>query len=253
MKRPRILRPLFEKVETVHTAPAADKPAKKKKQPTPTPAAAVEECIKEAVKKGEITEEEADIIPELEPETVIKWGHMNYVDGMLKLRNWIDAGEWAELGNYLVDKKRYDPVFTETVKKRFGIQYKFTEYPPRYEEPWPNNMFEALAPHLLCDYSDGISNYRFGLLLCWRPRFTKHGLSVLSKVQFVRFKLFEQETGIPLIMIFGVGGTPEEPERYFQIPLRHMENNFVPKPIALRNEHDVNKNFYYIPEVERIF
>lgn len=254
MKRPRIFRPLFEKVEQhKEVANTTKKTANKKKQNEPTPPSPTEERIKKSIAAGEITEEEASIIPELEPDTMIRWGHMNYVDGMLKMRDWIDAGEWAELGNYLVDKKKYNPIFTKTVRKRFSTQYKFTEYPPRYEEPWPAEKFEALAPHLLCEYSDSINTYQFGLMLCWRPRFTKHGLSVLSKVQFVRFKLFEQETGIPVFMIFAIGGTAEEPERFFQIPLRHMENNFVPKPIALRNEHDINKNFYYIPEVKRIF
>ncbi|MCM1035240.1 MAG: hypothetical protein NC038_06580 [Paludibacter sp.] len=256
MKRPRIFQPLFEKIEiqkAVSDQLSSSKKQAKKRSIQPPKPSATEQCIAASVQQGELTEEEAQTIPDLEADTLVKWGQMDYVGPMGKIREWIDAEEWSTVGEYLVDRKRYNPVFAHTVTRHFGSQYTFSEHPPRYEAPWPEDMFEALSPHLLCDYTDGETTYRFGIATCWRPRFTRHGLAALSKVQFVRFKLFEQETGIPVFMIFGIGGTAEQPEQYFQIPFRHMENSFIPKPIALRNKHDINKPFYYIPEVKRLF
>lgn len=273
----------------------------------------VQQKIREAVERGEITEAEAAMLPDLDENFLVTWTHIPYIDHVLRLRQQIENGEWAEVCLYLSDKKDYNPVFTETICKRFGPAYTFEEHTPHANpyarkkkrrkknttaeeaieketeetveetvtetgtaenepapaltveekirrgregrptpEPWTDNLYDACAPHLVVTYQTMDNELRFGIMTLWRSRFTKHGLSLMARSQFIKTKLFEQETGIPVFMVFGVGGTAETPERLFVLPFHDIENHFIPKPVAYRYELDPSQMLHYVPELGKL-
>ncbi len=234
--------------------------------------------IQEALEKGEITAEEAMWLPELNTDHVVTWTHFPYIDKMTNLRQQMDNGEWEEVCMYLTDKKDYNPAFTQYVKTLFPDSYSFEEHQPHANpymewkknhkhdengrrhpveneinrEPWADNLFDACAPHLLVTTNSAENNSQFGLMTVWRRRFTKHGLSMMGRSQFIKSKLFEQETDIPVFMIIGLGGTDQMPDQLFVVPFTDIVNHFIPKPIAYRYEVDPHIQLHYIPELRKL-
>ena len=224
--------------------------------------------IQEALEKGEITAEEAAWLPELNTDRVVTWVHSPYIDQMIKLRTMMDNNEWEEVCLYVSDKKDYNPEFTEYMMSLFGYNYSFEEYRP-YDsplrkwkrkttettyngEPWTNNLYDACAPHLVVTHTTDEGSQKFGLMGIFRQRFTKHGLSMMARSQFIKVKLFEQETDIPVFMLMGIGGTASDPEQLFVVPFADIENHFIPKPIAYRYEMNPNYMLHYIPELRKL-
>ncbi|MBQ9704723.1 MAG: hypothetical protein IJV55_00825, partial [Paludibacteraceae bacterium] len=88
----------------------------------------VQEKIRQAVERGEISEAEAAMLPDMDENALVTWAHIPYIDQMTRLREQMDNGEWAEVCTYLTDKKDYNPVFTETIRRMFNPSYSFEEY-----------------------------------------------------------------------------------------------------------------------------
>lgn len=270
----------------------------------------LETRIQEALGKGEITEEDAVWLSELDTDRVVGWSHVPYIDHLTKLRTQMDNGEWKEVCLYLSDKKDYNPLFTQYVRTLFNEQYSFEEYRPHENpyrkrkkktknekeiisdedaedvstvrvqqkenmqdevrkslkekiteeyakrvsdyEPWADNLYDACAPHLVVTHKGNDGEYKFGLMTIWRNRFTKHGLSMMARSQFLKVKLFEQEIDIPVFMIIGIGGTALKPEQLFIVPFSEIENHFIPKPIAYRYETTADIRLHFIPELRKL-
>ena len=321
MARARILRTLFEKIEPKQLQQEARERrahekqlANQEKQRQEAEArrmekeqlrmeakrTLVQEKIRQAVERGEISEAEAAMLPDMDENALVTWAHIPYIDQMTRLREQMDNGEWAEVCTYLTDKKEYNPVFTETIRRMFNPSYSFEEYAPHADlffkktkrrkkagaeadaeketeetmpeepagntaeepedkhpkkpliEPWTDNLYDACAPHLIVTQRTPEGEYRFGIMSIWRMRFTKHGFSMMARSQFIKTKLFEQETGIPVFMVIGIGGTAQTPERLFVVPFKDAENHFIPKPVAYRYETDPAAGLHYVPELEKL-
>lgn len=119
-------------------------------------------------------------------------------------------------------------------------------------EPWADNLYDACAPHLVVTHNSSDGQHKFGIMTIWRSRFTKHGLSMMARSQFIKSKLFEQEIDIPVFMIIGIGGTAQMPQQLFVVPFSDIENHFIPKPIAYRYEIDPNTKLHFIPELQKL-
>lgn len=273
MARQHIFRPIFEKIDPFKhkkevsartkkdaTRPKAEAQASAAKSVSDKRSAQFErreeqreQKLSEALKRGELTKEELDLIPEFKEISTANWAHFPYIDKVLQMRQLIDEEKWEEAGIYFIDKKKFDEPFALAVASMFDNHYSYELHPPRNEAPWAENLFDITVPHLLFTYNDGTNEYKFAVQTIWRSRFTKHGLSLMSRSQLIKCKLFEQETNIPVFMIFGIGGeTSEKPDRIFVYPIKDMPNHFIPKPIAYENEYDTNLKFRYIPEIQSI-
>ena len=237
----------------------------------------LQQRVQEALDKGQITAEEALWLPDLDTDRVVTWNHTPYIDQLTKLLTQIDNGEWEDACLYLTDKKDYNPTFIQYVKSLFGDTYSFEEHQPHANpykermrlrrlkaketpeqeaeinlEPWADNLYDACAPHLTVTNHSSEGDFRFGIMTVWRKRFTKHGLAMMARSQFIKTKLFEQETGTPVFMLIGIGGTDQKPERLFIVPFTDIEDHFIPKPIAYKYEEDPNMQLHYIPELRKL-
>lgn len=296
MARTRIIRPLFEKIDPKRAqrearerqalekrlanmekqrAEAEQRRAEKEAKRLEEKRLLVQQKIQKAIANGEITEEEAAQLPELDEYAMVRWAHIPYINHVLQLRTKIDNNEWEKVCLYVADKKDFNPVFADTVKNLFSDAYQFEPHVPHAspyrkwykkkntetdapaveqanKEPWANTLYDACAPHWVVSKQTDDATHKFGIMTLWRSRFTKHGLSLMARSQFIKAKLFEQETGIPVFMIFGVGGTAQETERLFIIPFSEVENHFVPKPIAWKYEVDPHLPLHFIPEQNKL-
>ena len=258
MARQHIFKPIFEKISPFkHKNEKAATPASKfddkhKKGHHPDGRDKNESKLAEALKHGELTKEEMELIPEGNEMPTTEWAHFPYIDKVLQTRQLIDEGKWEEAGQYFIDRKKFDEQFALAVASMFDNHYSYELHPPRNEAPWADNLFDITVPHLLFTYNDGIREYKFAVQTIWRSRFTKHGLSLMCRSQLIKCKLFEQETNIPVFMIFGIGGQSSAPERIFLYPIKDMPNHFIPKPIAYANELDASLKFRYIPEIQSL-
>ncbi len=235
----------------------------------------IQQRIRTAIEREEITEAEAALLPDLDESALVHWAHTSYIDQITRLKDKMDRAEWKEVCLYLSDKKDFSLEFANFVKTLFPAHYQFELHQPHPDpyrlqrrflklrkegdnsseftiEPWADNLYDACAPHWVVTVPDKKQTARFGIMTIWRTRFTKHGLSMMARAQFIKTKLFEQETGIPIFMIFGIGGFALQPEQLFVIPFSEAENHFVPKPIAYRYEQDTHLPLYYIPELNKI-
>lgn len=212
------------------------------------PKSELERLVDEALASGELTLEERNMIPDFEQNELPVWGKMDYETNIRNLEALIAEKNWEELGIALIERKRLTVGFAEAIQRRFSKYYTIVNIPPREPGKWAESAEEALCPPMLVTYTTAKGSWQFAVAYRWRIRFTKHGLALMGKAQLARFKLYERLTGIPVFCIFGVGGDEEHPEHIFQLPLREMENSFIPKPIADKCEHELTDPLYYDPD-----
>ncbi len=83
----------------------------------------------------------------------------------------------------------------------------------------------------------------------WRKDFYKNGVRWASDEQIERYNEFSRERDLPVFVVIGVGGEPNDPKEMFVVPLEQLQKPFVRtrelKPYRRKN---ADAGFYWEAE-----
>jgi hypothetical protein len=93
--------------------------------------------------------------------------------------------------------------------------------------------------------------YRFAVECKWRREFKTSGyIEWANDAQICKYRIFQDQTRIPVFIAIGIGGTAKNPEKLFVTPLNNIcERNHVHESeLILYNRKPTNKFFYDIKQ-----
>jgi hypothetical protein len=83
----------------------------------------------------------------------------------------------------------------------------------------------------------------------WRGNYYKGGIEWAKKRQVERYNDFAADRKIPVFVIIGVGGTPNNPNKIFVVPLKALKFAFVTTNYLNKfQKKDKNRNFFFDAE-----
>lgn len=143
----------------------------------------------------------------------------------------IEKGEKFE--KFVVNK--FDP-------KNFGL-FKMTApfhgVSPHYNE---NN----LDPDFILRYIP--TRERFAVEAKYRSSCNNSGnIEWCKEYQFPRYKRFEYEEKIPVYIVIGLGGIPDDPDKMFVVPLEFVESHKLELESLSKYQMNPNNNFMWQP------
>jgi len=83
----------------------------------------------------------------------------------------------------------------------------------------------------------------------WRQNYYKGGIEWSKKRQVERYNAFAADRKIPVFIVIGVGGTPDNPNEIFVVPLKAMKFAFATADYLKKfKKQDKDKNFFFHAE-----
>jgi hypothetical protein len=104
----------------------------------------------------------------------------------------------------------------------------------------------SMLPDLEFDLRLANQSHRFAVECKWRSNLGPDGeLTWCRPEQLTRYQAFEAQRGVPVFVVIGLGGMPQEPHGVFAIPLRDLSSPSLSRPALSRYRHDPAKPFFY--------
>ncbi len=101
-------------------------------------------------------------------------------------------------------------------------------------------------PDLEVEFSIMGKSEIFAIECKWRADYYKGGIEWAKDYQFKNYKSFLEKRNIPVFLVLGVGGTPNNPEELFTVPVHSIDNHFVSKSfLELHKKKHIESNFFY--------
>ncbi|PVY43888.1 hypothetical protein C8E01_101245 [Pontibacter virosus] len=101
-------------------------------------------------------------------------------------------------------------------------------------------------PDLLIELKSPVTE--FSVECKWKSNLFKGGVEFASLEQLKRYKDFEKTRKIPVFIAIGLGGTGENPEQLFILPLNKVTSNFIHINELKNFKKDISKKFYFHAE-----
>ncbi|MCK5720518.1 MAG: hypothetical protein KAH84_11325 [Thiomargarita sp.] len=93
--------------------------------------------------------------------------------------------------------------------------------------------------------------YMFAVECKWRQNYYKGGINWAKKIQVERYNNYATDRKVPVFIIIGVGGNPDNPNEIFVVPLKALKFDFVKADYLKKfKKNDITKNFYFNAEKE---
>ncbi len=100
----------------------------------------------------------------------------------------------------------------------------------------------------------GSKNHRFAVECKWREKFKEGRMVWASGHQICMYEKFQNQTGLPVFIILGVGGEPSKPERVYLAPLKEIStSSTVTETELIPFLRENGKHFTYDPAQSRLF
>jgi hypothetical protein len=90
-----------------------------------------------------------------------------------------------------------------------------------------SNHFPDLE--IIFNFKEKDVNEAFAIECKWRKNYYKNGIEWAQNYQIKNYKEYAEKLNIPVFVVIGVGGEPEEPEELFIVPLQEMKSNTISK------------------------
>ncbi len=137
--------------------------------------------------------------------------------------------------------------FTKLIISKFDKKYfKLKEWrSDKYEDgvyPEANKY-----PDLEFEFTLRETKSIFAVECKWRKNYYKNGVEWAKEYQLNNYKTFAKDRKIPVFVAIGVGGTPNNPEEVFIVPLEKMKDNFLSQTELKKYEKAdfKDKNFFF--------
>jgi hypothetical protein len=204
--------------------------------------AAFDSLITLAVADGVLTPNEVKTLKE----NAVRLG-LNYADYSAKIDELI-LGKKDEKETNLIDKdKEKGDEFEKYVVQKFDKKYfSISEWAgDKYVKG--NYAKTTLQPDLKIRFKLKETIKDFSVECKYRSNYYKNGIEWCKEYQLKNYKKFATETGIPVFIVIGIGGTSYSPEELFIVPLDKIESNFLTKVYLNRFKKVTfkEKGFYF--------
>jgi hypothetical protein len=100
-------------------------------------------------------------------------------------------------------------------------------------------------PDLVVRYQDKKRNEKFAVECKFRSDLYQGKLQWSKPDQLKRYRQYAEENSIPVFIVIGLGGEPDNPERMFCIPLEEAKYPGLYPSVFEQFERDPNKNFFW--------
>lgn len=146
----------------------------------------------------------------------------------------------AEAKNETDENKAKGDAFEKFVVKKFNPQY-FTLQEWRSDKYVDgtyavSNHYPDLEVHFELK-SKGIKDV-FAVECKWRRNYFKDGIEWANDYQIANYKKYAAKLNIPVFVVIGVGGEPEQPEDLYIVPLNKLQSNTVSRAHLLAYKKD---------------
>jgi hypothetical protein len=206
----------------------------------------LERMISMAVADGVLTPNERTLIKELADTK-----GLNYNVIIRDIENRIASAGVTETEMIDVNKRSGND-FEKFVVQKFDRKYfKIKEWAGdkyvkgRYAETTQH-------PDLLLEHSYKNETSELAVECKWRSDLYKEGIVIASSEQIKRYKAFEANRKIPVFITLGIGGIASNPEQLYVIPLRAINSNFVPATYLKKFQKQIDKNFYFYSDSQKL-
>lgn len=157
-----------------------------------------------------------------------------------------------EIGKKFEDRI-LDLIFKNNGKREyFALEYRT----PDYYDPKSGIYAESnLDPDFRIRYNptgDVFAvecKYRSGL---FRNNYGKYVLSWSKPAQFARYQKYQQERNIPVYVVIGLGGEPDNPEMIYCIPLSDIKYPQLYPSVLKKYEHPPTELFFWNTKEKRL-
>lgn len=135
--------------------------------------------------------------------------------------------------------------------------YIATKFDEKYFTPDNSDMATDYAlntkPDLTFIYADSCHTFRFAVECKYRPSFTNENTVQLSAGQLESYHFFQNQNGIPVYIILGIGGSPASPEKLYIIPLNDITAGHTALTASFLGKYrkfSVKSGFFFHPELK---
>ena len=206
--------------------------------------------IEMAIADGVLTPNEQNIIEEI----CIKYGFdfKTVLKNINKQINELDIDKETELIDY---NKRNGDDFEKFIVQKFDKKYF------RIKE-WAGDKFingyyaeTTKHPDFFIEFQIRKNETtQFSVECKWRQKLLKEGLSFKNnKEQLDRYKFFEEERKIPVFMAIGIGGKGSSPEQLYIVPVKDINNYFIPIGKLIKYKKNIDSNFFFVNKIKQLY
>jgi len=200
----------------------------------------LEKVIEMAIADGVLTSNEREIIKQLTTEKELDYNEI--ITGVEKQISEFKTDSETELIDY---KKKNGDDFEKFVVQKFDKKY-FT-IKEWAGDKYVNGTYAETTPQpdLLLEFSLKQKTSEFSVECKWRQNLYRNGVEFAKKVQFERYKNFQENKKVPVFIAIGIGGKGISPEKLYIVPLKEIDNNFIHIKKLKEYEKKVNSNFFF--------
>ncbi len=137
--------------------------------------------------------------------------------------------------------------FTKLIISKFDKKYfKLKEW---RSDKYENGVYPEANkyPDLEFEFTLRDTKSVFAIECKWRKNYYKNGVEWAKEYQLKNYNNFAKERNIPVFVAIGVGGTPENPDEVFIVPLGEIKDNFISQSdLKKYSKADFkDKNFFF--------
>jgi len=91
-------------------------------------------------------------------------------------------------------------------------------------------------------HSKGIKDV-FAIECKWRQNYYKGGVEWAQNYQVEKYKEYAQKSGVPVFVVIGIAGTPDQPNELYIVPLTSLTSNTISKDTL--SQYKKEKGMFY--------
>ena len=157
--------------------------------------------------------------------------------------------------------KLFPKVVTETEKGNRFEKYVVSRFARPYFilKEWRSDKYHEgvyaasnRLPDLQYHFKTSHHDLKFAVECKWRAEFFKGRIEWAKSYQIENYRKFEMENGIPVFVIIGVGGQPDNPDAVYIIPLKDIRSNVITSDQLVKYHRYKKGNFYLHADPLRI-
>ena len=145
------------------------------------------------------------------------------------------------------DNKAKGDAFEKFVVKNFNAKY-FTLQEWRSDK-YVDGIY-AVSNHfpdleVIFDFKAKGVKEAFAIECKWRKNYYKNGIEWAQNYQIKNYKEYADKLKIPVMVVIGVGGEPENPHELFIVPLSKMKSNIIDKTELANYKKDLSDTRFF--------
>lgn len=151
------------------------------------------------------------------------------------------------------------PISNETKGRQFE-DYIVKKFKPGYFNhlEWRGDKFidgyyakSNLSPDLLYEFKFKEFSRKFSVECKYKSNMVGGKIEIEDR-KFKNYKQYEQTSQIPVYLVFGIGGNPDDPKDLYLIPLSELQSNIINLETLNKHSKANGIGFFYRQDIDRL-